>query len=75
MKEKEKQKQKRKERTKRKRENERKKRNERRLFSFLLDTLQGKVAEFLESNISVPFVEFCQGGIFFTGKLIFFFFF
>jgi hypothetical protein len=34
---------------------------------FKLETLKIKITEFLESAISQPFVEFCQGGIYFSG--------
>jgi len=34
-----------------------------------LETLQSKVASFLASPISAPFVDFCQGGIYFTGAV------
>jgi len=37
--------------------------------TFQLDSLQGKVAEFLESGNAVPYVNFCQGGIYFTGAV------
>jgi len=37
--------------------------------TFQLETLQAKVASFLASPISAPFVEFCQGGIYFTGAV------
>jgi len=35
--------------------------------TFQLETLQSRVSEFLGSQISHPFVDFCQGGIYFTG--------
>jgi len=35
--------------------------------TFQLETLQSRVSEFLSSKVSHPFVEFCQGGIYFTG--------
>jgi len=37
--------------------------------TFQLETLQTKVASFLASPISAPFVDFCQGGIYFTGAV------
>jgi len=37
--------------------------------TFQLETLQSKVASFLASPISAPFVDFCQGGIYFTGAV------
>jgi len=36
---------------------------------FKLETLKVKISEFLDSAISQPFIEFCQGGIFFSGAV------
>jgi len=37
--------------------------------TYQLEALQGRISEFLSSPVSIPFVNFCQGGIFFTGAV------
>jgi len=37
--------------------------------TYQLETLKSRVTEFLSSPISAPFVEFCQGGIYFAGSI------
>jgi len=34
---------------------------------FKIENLQAKISEFLQSSISQPFLEYCQGGMFFSG--------
>jgi len=37
--------------------------------TYQLDALQGRISEFLSSPVSLPFINFCQGGIYFTGAV------